>query len=476
MNEVNEMTVKTIGEQITDLENTRKAKAARMRELTTKASSESRSLDTGEAEEFDTLNGECKALDRDISRLMDLENIEKSTAAPAEPKASEKASAAAVQYAGRVEVKNTEKLEPGIAFARYARVKAISHIERVDAGNVAKTLYPSDEKLYRTITKADVPAANTLSPTWAGNLINEGGVAFADFVEYLRPRTLVGRIQDRLRRLPFDAPVIVQATRGSAAWVKEGDAKPLTDWTYTRAKLTPLKVAAIAAATKEMLMRSSASVDALVRDELARALGETIDTTFISAVGVSPDESPAGILNGTGALTLTGGTDYDSVRCDVATFLNAFADNNNSLAGTFWVMPERVAIALSLMTNPLGQTAFPGVEFTGGTFFGIPVFVTNYADTDSSGSVVALVKGDEIYYGDDGGIDVSVTDQATLTMSDAPAGDSITPTASGSKLVSLWQTNSIAWRVERVLNWQKRRSEAVAWARVNWGACDAVSP
>lgn len=471
-----EMTVKTIGEQITDLEATRRAKAERMRNITSKAAGESRSLDTGEAEEFDTLDGECKSLEKDIARLKRLEEVEKSLATPAEAKATEKANSTAVQYHGRVEVKNTEKLEPGIAFARFARVKAVASIDRVDPSNVARSMYPGDDALYNTVTKADVSAASTLSDAWAGRLINEGGVAFSDFVEYLRPLTLFGRIQDRLRRLPFDAPVLVQSTSGVADWVKEGDHKPMTSWEYTRAKLPPFKVATIAAATKEMIMRSSASVDALIRDELARAVGAAIDTKFISSDPVSPDESPAGILNGTASLTLSGGTDADSVRCDVAAFLNQFADNNQSLSGAIWVMPERVAIALSLMQNPLGQVAFPGIGFTGGTFFGLPVFVTNYADTDSTGSVVALIKGDEIFYGDDGGIDVSVTDQASLVMSDAPTGSSVTPTASGAKLVSLWQTNSVAWRVERFISWQKRRAQAVAWGRVNWGACDVVSP
>ena len=473
------MTTKTIGEQIADLEATRAAKAKRMAEVSTKAASESRSMDTGEAEEFDTLNSECKSLMKDIARLRDLEEIEKSTAKPVDGEANEKAKApanAGVSTHG-VTVKNTEKLEPGIAFARLARVKAIGSIERVDPVSVAKTLYPGDDNLVSALTiKADVSAANTLSPTWAGNLITDGGVAFADFVEWMRPQMLLGRIQDRLRRLPFDAPVLVQGSAGAGDWVKEGNHKPLTEWTYTKAKLTPLKVAAIAAATKEMVLRASASADALIRDELARAIGATIDSTFMSETAAVQDESPAGILAGTAALTLTGGGDSDAVRCDVGMFLNAFADNNLSLSGAFWIMPERVAIALSLMQTPLGQSAFPGVNFTGGTFFGLPVYVTGYADTDSDGSAVALVKGDEIFIGDEGGIEVSVTDQASLVMADNPTGDSITPTASGSKLVSLWQTNSIAWRVERMVNWQKRRAQAVAWGRVNWDACNVVSP
>jgi len=38
-------------------------------------------------------------------------------------------------------------------------------------------------------------------------------------------------------------------------------------------------------------------------------------------------------------------------------------------------------------------------------------------------------------------------------------------------LVSMWQTNSVAFLVERFVNWQKRRASAVVWANVNWDAC-----
>src|SRR5690606_14954178 len=134
--------------------------------------------------------------------------------------------------------------------------------------------------------------------------INEGGIAFADFVEFLRPMSLLGRISGRLRKLPFDTPVLIQSSGGSASWTKEGEAKPVTSWGYTRTKLTPLKVTAIAAATQETLMRASAAADALLRDELARAISATIDMTFMSDTAAVTDESPAGILAGTAALTL----------------------------------------------------------------------------------------------------------------------------------------------------------------------------
>ena len=464
--------------QIADLQATRKDKAAAMKALADKANEQGRTMDTGEQEQFDALKDELTKIDKGISNLRDLEAIEKAEAADAATatpvSGDDKAKGSvSVNRVSDVQVRNTQKLDKGIAFARFARVKALAFTGQVgtrDEKEIAQNLYPGDDKLVAAVTKAAVPAASTLSTTWAGNLINDAGAAFADFVEFTRERGLYGQISGRFRSLPFDAPVLVQASAATAQWIKEGDAKPLTQWTYTRTKLTPLKVAAIAAATKEMLERASASADALIRDELARAVNARVDGTLISTAAAVQDESPAGLLNGTVALTLTGDGSVAGIRCDIAQFLKELVGDNLSVSGAFWVMPETVAIDLAMATNEVGAPAFPGVNPTGGTLAGLPVFASQYVPD----GVVALIKGDEIFLGDEGGIQVSVSDQASLQMDDAPTQSSIgTPTATS--VVSLWQTNSVGFRVERFLNWQKRRASAVVWAEVNWNACGSGS-
>lgn len=467
--------------QIADLQATRKSKSDRMKAIQDKATEQSRTLDAGEQEEFDTLKGELSVIDKNIGNLRDLEAIEKAeeadaaTAKPVDDNAARSRTVATVR--APAEPKDTTKLEPGIGFARLARVKALANLGQIngvtfprDEMAVAKMLYPNDEKLIHTIERAAVPAASTLSSTWAGNLINEGGVAFADFVEFLRARSLFGQIADRFRNLPFDTPVLVQGSGGVAQWVKEGDAKPLTQWTYTRAKLTPLKVATIAAATKETLMRASVAADTFLRDELARAVNARIDGTLISTDAAVADESPAGLLNGTSATVLTGDGTVQGIRCDIATMLKELVGDNLTVSGAFWVMPETTAIDLSMATNEVGAPAFPGVTPTGGTLAGLPVFTSQYVPSPTAGPVVALIKGDEIFLGDEGGIQVSMSDQASLQMDNAPTQSSIgTPTATS--VVSMFQTNSVAFLVERILNWQKRRAAAVVWANVNWDAC-----
>ena len=64
---------------------------------------------------------------------------------------------------------------------------------------------------------------------------------------------------------------------------------------------------------------------------------------------------------------------------------------------------------------------------------------------------------------------MDASQEASLQMSDAPTNNSATST--GASVVSMYQTNSIALRAERFINWSKRRSTAVVYMDdVNWGS------
>jgi HK97 family phage major capsid protein/HK97 family phage prohead protease len=470
---INNKKDKTMFEKLKSFRDELEAKNAKLVEMAEKSIKEGLTFDSAQQEEYDAIEAEVKALKDHISRLESAEKAAKATAKPVVEKAGQSDEGAVAARSGVVITAKSDKTNEGIGFARMARVKALAYMGDLgtrDEAQIAKMLYPNDDNLIKGfVEKTAVPAANTLSATWAGNLINEGGAAFADFVEYLRPRTLYGQISPRFRRLPFDAPVMVQGTGANASWVKEGMAKPVTSWTYTRTKMSPLKVATIAAATKESLMRSSVSLDSLIRDELARSIGAAIDTTMISADAAVADESPAGLLNGVSATVLTGGS-VAGIRCDISAMLQAMVSNNLTIAGAFWVMPETVAIALSLATNEVGAPAFPGITPTGGTLAGLPVFTSQYVPVETAGPVVALIKGDEIFLGDEGGVQVKISDQASIQLLDNPTQNSIGSTAATTS-VSMFQTNSVAFLVERFLNFQKRRTAAIVWANVDWDTC-----
>jgi HK97 family phage major capsid protein/HK97 family phage prohead protease len=465
-------TMKTIAEQITALEQKRAAHAARMEEIMTKSVEEGRSTETAEQEEFDALEAEVDQIDADLKRFRALEKAKAVKAAPVTGYKALEGEDANQHQRAPVKVK-APKAEAGIEFARLAKVKALSYLNRESARDIAKQLYGEESPVYGIVTKANVVAGSSLSGSWAEDLVGDETSVYADFVEFLRPMTIVGKFGQggvpSLRRVPFRTPLIGQTGGGQAYWVGEGKPKPLTAFDFSRQTLDELKVATISVVTEELLRKSSPSADMILRDALAAAVAERIDTDFIDPdKSASAGVSPASITNGVSAIA-SSGNDADAIREDVRALMATFVAANNPPTSGVWVMSSATALALSLMVNPLGQSEFGGVSMGGGTFLGLPVITSEYFGAVSAGGFVALVNASDIYFADEGGVQIDVSREASLQMLDNPTNDTVTPTATS--MVSMWQTNSVAFRAERILNWAKRRASAVAVLdEVNWGA------
>jgi HK97 family phage prohead protease len=457
-----------IAEQIKSFEDARVLKADKMSEIMEVAAKKGETLDAELTEEYDGLEAEVKAIDDHLKRLRNLEKAQASTAKPVETGSKPTSETRSPQYHNTVRV---EKMEPGIRFARLAKCKGLSALHNVEASKVAEQRYPNDPTL-ANILKADVLGGTTATGNWAANLVGDETSAFADFVEYLRPMTILGKFGadgvPSLRRVPFRVPLISQTAGGAGYWVGEGAPKPLTSFNFSRTTLEPLKVANIAVVTMELLRDSSPSADLILRDQLAAALRARLDTDFIDpAKSASAGVSPASILNAQTPISSTGNT-ADDVREDIRLLFNAFIAADNPPTSGVWIMAATTALALSLLQNPLGQAEFPGISMSGGTLFGLRVIVSEYVPSVSAGSYVALVNASDIYLGDDGGIAVDLSREASLQMLDNPTNSSATPTAT--QMVSMFQTNSVAFRAERTINWAVRRATSVQYLdAVNWG-------
>lgn len=467
--------MKTTAEQIAEFEATRVAKSLEMEQIMTASGEAGATLDAEQSEAFDNLEAELGAIDKHLTRLKGMQAFQAKNAKAVTEQGNQNVIKTVDTSGIQVRAANTQKLEPGIAFARAAKCLALGHLEHRDAIGIAKALYDGQEGVIaatqQLVTKAAVAPATTTGATWAAPLVGEDSRVFADFVEYLRPQTILGRFGQApvpgLRRVPFRTALIGQTSGGDGYWVGEGQAKPLTAMDFERKSMEPLKVANIAVATMELIRDSNPSADALIRDTLAAALRERLDRDFINpAKAAVAGISPASILNGVAGIPSSGAT-ADNVRIDVKALFTAFIQANNAPTSGVWLMSSVSALALSLMQNPLGQTEFPGIGMLGGTFFGLPVIVSEYVPTDSSGSLVALVNAGDIYEADEGGIDLSMSTEASLQMESAPDN----PSTASTVMVSLWQRNLVGFRAERTINWQRRRESAVAWlSGVNWGS------
>lgn len=285
------------------------------------------------------------------------------------------------------------------------------------------------------ITK-DVPAGTTVDDeyAWGFQTVVPGA---AEFVGLLRNQTIIGRLAG-LRRVPFRIPVVKQTGGGIYAWVGEGLWKPVTSSEFEKTTLVPRKSSGIIVLTRELL-NAGGDAESDIRRELTDGLVSFQDQQFIDpTVGEVANVSPASITNGATPIPSTGDAGED-LRALVA----AIEDAIETLAGVTLVMSH--ATAWGIATTVPG--AFP-MGLAGGLFGLLPVVLSSGADDN-----IVAVHGPSVLVAE-GALLVDTATQAALEMAQLPG-------TGADQLTSLWQTNSVALRVERFINYELAVAGAV---------------
>jgi HK97 family phage major capsid protein/HK97 family phage prohead protease len=439
--------MKTIGEQIAEYEAKRAANQARIEKLMETTGAEGRVFDDAEAEEYDGLKADVEGIDEHLVRLRSYEKTVLKKSAVAVP-----AGNGDIVRPARIQVKAPE-LPKGIGMARYAMALARAKGNEMRAVEIAKS-----EKHWReqtpeveAVLKAAVTAGTTTVSGWASQIVEAEYLA-SEFIEYLRPMTIVGRVQDRMRRVPFNVKMARQTAGGAAKWVGQGATKPVTRFTLDQVTLGFSKCSGIVVLSDELVKFSSPSAELWVRDELARVIRQFLDEQFIDPdVTAEANVSPASVTNGATNSAASGVT-AAALRADFHTLASVFINANLDTVGAAFVMRPTQALQIQLMMNELGQVEFPGITADGGTLFGYQVVTSNSVPA----GVVVFLQPSEILYADDGGVSIDLSREATVLMDD---GES--PASEGT--VNLWQENLVGLRAERYINWVKRRAQAVAY-------------
>jgi HK97 family phage prohead protease len=475
-----DMQTRTIAEQISAFETQRVGKTARMDEIQQAAIAESRSKNEGERDEFDTLSRDIDQIDEELKDLRRMEAIKAAAAVPVRAVATpaEGAAQRGIPVHSSIVVRAPPKLEPGVEFARIVKVTALAMKNpRWRETEIAAAMYGSDSEV-AAYFKAAVPGGTSLSPNWASNLISPEGAAAAAFLEYLRPATILGKFGQggvpSLNEVPFRAPLVSETGAGAAWWVGEGAAKPVTQGAFARTNLPPTKLANICVLSMELVRDSSPKADVVIRNMLRAAIVQEQDYAFISpANSGTTNIKPASITNGADTVA-SSGDDTAAIILDIRSLFAKFTAANNPPSSGVWIMSSKSASALSMMQNALSQPSFPTVSMTGGSLSGMPIIVSDVIGRAGPNSqtavpeIVVLVNARDIFMAQDDGIQIDQSDQVSLQMDDAPTMTSATPT--GTSVVSMWQTNSIAIRAEHAIGWMKGRTSGVTYLTgVGWG-------
>lgn len=453
------MAKKTIAEQISAFEATRQVKSAEMDGIMEASSEKGETLDAEQKQQYDDLEQEVREIDEHLVRLRaHEERAVKSATKVEDVRDGEGASKARAGLPIRVEV-GRKNLLPGIGFTRFVIAQARAKGNIMQAVEIARAndQWKSETPEVEIMLRAAVSEMNTVTP---GNALINYQILTAEFIEYLRPLTIIGRIPN-LRRVPFNVKIGRQTGGATVNWVGQGAPKPLTSDTFDTVALDLAKIAGIIVLTDELIRLSNPAAEGLVRDDLASSIVQFMDRQFVDpTVAAVAGVSPASITNGVTPVGATGTTGA-ALRTDLKTLINTFLAANLQISSGVFIMTQQTAMAISLMTNSLGVLEFPQINMNGGTLLGIPVVTSeNVPATGGSptdGYPIILANASDILLADDGNIIIDASREASLQMDSAP--DS--PAVAGTVMVSMFQQNMTAIRAERYINWVKRRATAV---------------
>jgi HK97 family phage prohead protease len=447
--------VKTL-QQLLDEQST---KSARMNELIELRNKENRRFNTEEAAEFKQLGDEVADLDEEITvKRFQERNAAGATAVKGGNGAEGSGSRGGITIISK-KADPDDKFK-GQSFIRLQIAKALAFMAFKE-GNIVSPLAFAQERWGKThpnlvnVVKAAVAGGGTGSGEWGAELAQSNTRYTGDFIEYLYSKTVF----DKLPLRPVPARVHIKGQDGAATgyWVGESKAIPVSKADFSDVELTPLKAAALAVVSKELLQDSSPSAEMLVRDAIVQASSQRVDTTFLGSAAASAGVSPAGILNGLVAKSPSG-TDAAAIRADWQALVTDFITAKNA-SGLVHVMHPTLAMAMGVLVNALGQPEFPDITEEGGTLFKRPVYT---GDNVTTGNWIVL-KPSDIWKIGDTGVEISMSDSATIEQNDAPQGAGDTPTAASATLMSLWQTEQVGFKVVRPINYAKRRSGAVTY-------------
>jgi hypothetical protein len=252
-------------------------------------------------------------------------------------------------------------------------------------------------------------------------------------------RSVLGRLLG-LRRVPFDIRVSAVASGALGHFVAEAAPVPLSRQVLEGSTLKPATVAGIVVCTKESLGNPLA--ESLVQEDLLNAVAGVLDVAFLSADPGVPGERPAGIAHDAPSIAATG-----NLADDLASLLEIYGGD---LLTSAFVTTPAVAVRLALAAG-----GNPQIDLgpNGGRLFGVPTYTTRHIAPTSNGSPLLMVDAGGIVANWES-IELAQSGHTSLVMADNPTAPA--------QVVSMFQTNSIAFKSTVHAAWDVAREGSVA--------------
>lgn len=332
--------------------------------------------------------------------------------------------------------------------ARFLVCMALAKNDPTHAAIIFKERHPRSVSLptIDRVTKAAVAAGTTSDGSFASGLIQNTMLSRA-VIEYSNATSIVGRLSSRFKSVPVLSSIPRATTGVTSSWVAEGQATPAVSGAMESVLFTkPSKLVVTALASQELAKLAEAV--AILRELLNTSIVESTDRAFLDAGAGTAGLRPASVLNGAQsvAATATFATDFKALVNLITT----------DLKDPVLLMRPKVATALAAIDSQLTRNA----KVEGGDIAGIPIITSTNVPTDSDSpgdNQIVLLDAAEVLFSD-GGIEIDTSRQASVQMDTAPDSPPVASTVQ----VSLWQSDLLAVKLLRFINWQMRRPGSVA--------------
>lgn len=436
-----------------------------MVEMVSMAEAEERDLSDEESITLEALESESERLTK---RVTDLGRAEKIAGA----KAIQAKAPAIVSRVG-----NGKDREKGDLIFKMATAQFLAKQHRLTHEQAVSQFYGHDDDL-QTIVKSTTLPASTDTAGWAAELVDD---SLQGFLDILRATTvsweLLGMAGMQVNFDNFGAitvPNRLGTNRDmSSGWTGERDAIPVKRGTLGSITISPYDWKVISTFSKNLAMRSTPSIEALIRQFIIADTGTQLDFDLFDANAMVAGYRPAGLMEGVTGTAASAATDlFQKVNDDILALVEPLvaADCNDRIMLYF-----NAVNTLKMKFAQASDGTYPYKdEMSQGRIMGYPFRESNNIPVDEHFCVDAASLSAGV-----GAPNFTVSDTATLVEMDddgvqptmsanyprspdtGQVGDAARDVVNTPSIRSLFQTDDIAIKNTQAMSWHRMRSECV---------------
>lgn len=267
---------------------------------------------------------------------------------------------------------------PGQGAARIIRALAATKGDPLAASRWAQEKF-GDEAVARALGTSNASSGGFLVPEEYST----------EIIELLRNAAVIRKLDPTVVPMHTGVMSIPRLTAGASAdYIGESTAQKATQEEVGQLRLVWKKLRATVPVSNELLAFSNPSADAMVRDDVVRALAVREDAAFLRDDGTNGKPKGMRYWAASGNVTATSATsntDATGIQSDFKDCLDALEGHNVRMIRPAWIMAPRSKNALINLRAANGQLIFPEVRGANPTAYGFPIATTNNVPTNLGG-------------------------------------------------------------------------------------------